>query len=177
MQKTNYNSHMIPLKKLRPVAAIVIQKNNKYLLVKKPRKNNAWQFPQGGVDPGETHAQAALRELAEECGSDIQVELDPKTIGHYEYSFPEDFVRHHGEFFGAKVVFFKAKYISGEVQVDGKELIGFEWLENKEIQTKVSTDYWQAINKFLPEMNFKNSFISNITRLIHRVFRDRDNIK
>ena len=28
----------------------------------------AWQMPQGGIDPGETPREAALRELAEETG-------------------------------------------------------------------------------------------------------------
>ncbi|HEX5644840.1 MAG TPA: NUDIX domain-containing protein, partial [Erythrobacter sp.] len=28
----------------------------------------AWQMPQGGIDPGEDVAEAALRELAEETG-------------------------------------------------------------------------------------------------------------
>ena len=29
----------------------------------------AWQMPQGGIDPGETPRQAALRELREEIGT------------------------------------------------------------------------------------------------------------
>jgi 8-oxo-dGTP pyrophosphatase MutT (NUDIX family) len=140
---------MIPPKKLRPVAALIVKKGNKYLLVQKPRKNNAWQFPQGGVDPGETHAEAALRELAEECGSDIKVEIDSKPIGNYEYPFPEDFVRHYGEFFGAKVVFFKAKYLSGEVHVDGKELVGFKWLEAEKIKEYVAEKYWNNTKRFI----------------------------
>ena len=79
-----------------------------YLLVKKPRKNHAWQFPQGGQEKEETEAEAALRELREECGSDLKVELCDKTaIGVYQYRFPLKFIqsrkRHDGSI-GAKVI-------------------------------------------------------------------------
>ncbi|MEO0872730.1 MAG: NUDIX domain-containing protein, partial [Pseudomonadota bacterium] len=30
--------------------------------------HGTWQMPQGGIDPGEDHEAAALRELAEETG-------------------------------------------------------------------------------------------------------------
>lgn len=68
-----------------------------YLVVKKPRKNHAWQFPQGGQDEGETPAEAALRELREECGEELSVRLvdtqDP--IGTYKYDFPKKFIENH----------------------------------------------------------------------------------
>lgn len=65
-----------------------------YLVVRKPRKDNAWQFPQGGVDPGETVVQAALRELREECGPDIQIHLkDSHPCGSYKYRYPAHFQR------------------------------------------------------------------------------------
>ncbi|KAL9548089.1 hypothetical protein MBANPS3_005849 [Mucor bainieri] len=65
-----------------------------YLLVKKPRKHHAYQFPQGGQDPGETTSEAALRELREECGSSLKVKLiDETPIGAYQYKFPPEFNR------------------------------------------------------------------------------------
>ncbi|KAI8087993.1 uncharacterized protein B0P05DRAFT_465039 [Gilbertella persicaria] len=74
-----------------------------YLVVKKPRQDHAWQFPQGGQDPGETGSEAALRELEEECGSDLQVRLVGTTpIGVYQYEFPADFKRSK-KYIGAKV--------------------------------------------------------------------------
>lgn len=64
-----------------------------YLLVKKPRKDHAWQFPQGGQKKKETAAEAAMRELREECGSNIKVNLvDTSPIGIYQYKFPPKFV-------------------------------------------------------------------------------------
>lgn len=66
-----------------------------YLLVKKPRKHHAWQFPQGGQDEGESAAEAALRELREECGPDLKCRLVDTTspIGTYQYQFPPRFNR------------------------------------------------------------------------------------
>jgi 8-oxo-dGTP pyrophosphatase MutT (NUDIX family) len=77
-----------------------------YLLVKKPRKHNAWQFPQGGVDPGETVLQAALRELEEECGSHIKVHpVESQPSCHYQYEFPPAFIAtHKRKHTGAKVI-------------------------------------------------------------------------
>jgi putative (di)nucleoside polyphosphate hydrolase len=53
--------------------------------------NEAWQMPQGGIDPGETPRAAALRELREEIGTDnvdvvvgtrdwLSYELPPKLL-------------------------------------------------------------------------------------------------
>lgn len=137
-----------PSKKLRPVAAVIVRKGDTFLLVKKPRPDHAWQFPQGGVDASETHQQAAHRELAEECGDELKVKINEEPLGHYEYPFPADFVRHHGEYFGAKVTFFSAEYIRGEVKVDGQELVDSAWLTEKEIKELVSDSYWDNTNRF-----------------------------
>ena len=49
------------------VGLIVINDKGKLLLCK--RKNiNSWQFPQGGIDFGESPLKAARRELYEEVG-------------------------------------------------------------------------------------------------------------
>ena len=49
------------------VGLIIINDNGKLLLCK--RKNmNSWQFPQGGIDEGETPSRASKRELFEEVG-------------------------------------------------------------------------------------------------------------
>ncbi len=44
-----------------------------------------WQMPQGGIDPGETPAEAALRELAEETGTaKAEILAESRVWLHYD---------------------------------------------------------------------------------------------
>lgn len=52
-------------------------------------EENAWQMPQGGVDPGEEPVEAAVRELAEEVGTD-KAEIIAETEGWLTYDLPPD---------------------------------------------------------------------------------------
>ena len=47
----------------------------------------AWQMPQGGIDRGERPAQAVLRELAEEIGTD-KAEIVAKSSRWFSYDLP-----------------------------------------------------------------------------------------
>ncbi len=61
------------------------------LLLHKPRKRDAWQLPQGGVEQGETIAQAAAREVQEEAGL-VLGEPVCVSAAEYTYDFPAEFV-------------------------------------------------------------------------------------
>jgi ADP-ribose pyrophosphatase YjhB (NUDIX family) len=65
--------------RLRPAArVIVVDEDERVLLVRFdfPHESSVWATVGGGLEPGETHEQAALRELAEEAGLE-GVELGP----------------------------------------------------------------------------------------------------
>ncbi len=49
----------------------------------------AWQMPQGGIDAGETPAEAALRELAEEIGTD-KAEILAESRDWLVYELPPE---------------------------------------------------------------------------------------
>ena len=53
-----------------------------------PEGMSAWQMPQGGMDPGETPAQTALRELYEETGTN-KAEIIAETHGWLCYDLPD----------------------------------------------------------------------------------------
>lgn len=53
----------------------------------------AWQMPQGGIDPGEDAQAAALRELCEETGvTPDKVELIAEAPGEFTYDLPAELI-------------------------------------------------------------------------------------
>jgi putative (di)nucleoside polyphosphate hydrolase len=56
-------------------------------------KLEAWQMPQGGIDPGEDARTAALRELEEETGVPAHlVEIIGETADWHYYDLPDDMI-------------------------------------------------------------------------------------
>ncbi|RUS32360.1 39S mitochondrial ribosomal protein L46-domain-containing protein [Jimgerdemannia flammicorona] len=124
-----------------------------YLVVKKPREQHAWQFPQGGVGTGELLHQAARRELLEECGPDMDVWFVGRTpIGHYKYIFPDDYVAKDPKAKGARVFFMKAHIFAGQVRPDNDEVVDYAWVTKQELKEYVSPDYYKAVKDMLSEL-------------------------
>ena len=70
------------------VAAILRNHEGKILICERIHIQNGWQFPQGGVDEGETLEQALTRELWEEIGIDPDDFRIAGMRGGYHYFFP-----------------------------------------------------------------------------------------
>lgn len=122
----------------RHAASIVVLKKVEdgfeVLLLHKPRKRDAWQLPQGGMEEGETIEQTALRELNEEAGVQ-NVTVIGQSEKFYQYDFPSSFKRFRGDSLkGQHISFiFAIAPEQTQVMVDNKEINGHVWVRPKQL--------------------------------------------
>lgn len=97
------------------------------LLLKKPRKRDRWQLPQGGVEGGESLREAALRELQEEAG--VQAEVIGESATIYQYDFPQSFRTFRPDNVrGQRIGFVLARMgRDTPIHVDQKEITEYRW--------------------------------------------------
>lgn len=99
------------------------------LLLHKPRKRDAWQLPQGGVEEGETIEQAAHRELKEETGIS-GITLLGESEHCYQYDFPASYRRYRPDnVCGQSIAYiFALAPERTDIHVDGKEVDSHVWV-------------------------------------------------
>ena len=78
-----------------------------------------WQMPQGGIDEGESPEQAALRELAEEIGTD-KAEIIAESRNWLTYELPPDLVgvAWKGKYRGQKQKWYALKFLGTDADID-----------------------------------------------------------
>jgi putative (di)nucleoside polyphosphate hydrolase len=93
----------------RPNVAIVLVNVKNQVFWGKRVKEHAWQFPQGGIKPGESPEQAMYRELQEETGLLPQhVKILGRTRDWLHYNVPTHWVKREwrGTYKGQKQIWF-----------------------------------------------------------------------
>ena len=82
----------------RPNVGIILANQRNEVFWGKRVNQHAWQFPQGGIKPGETPLQAMYRELEEEIGLDRgHVRILGRTREWLRYQVPERWARRQRE--------------------------------------------------------------------------------
>ncbi len=120
----------------RPNVGIVIANDKGQLLWARRIGQDAWQFPQGGVDRGESPEQALYRELYEEVGLRPEdIELLACTRGWLRYRLPKRYVRKHSQplCIGQKQKWFLLKLVGDESKIrfdcgHKAEFDGWQWV-------------------------------------------------
>ena len=93
----------------RPNVGIILLNQRNQVFWGKRIRTHSWQFPQGGIDRGETPEQAMFRELHEEVGLRPEhVRIVARTRDWLRYEVPERFIRRdaRGYYRGQKQIWF-----------------------------------------------------------------------
>jgi putative (di)nucleoside polyphosphate hydrolase len=104
-------------KKYRPnVAAIVLSSSYpakcEIFIASRIDVEDAWQFPQGGIDEGETPKEALYRELKEEIGTN-EVDIIAEFPEWVSYDFPPSVASRMAPFDGQTQKYFLVKLHKG----------------------------------------------------------------
>lgn len=112
-------------------------------------RQGGWQFPQGGIDQGESHEQAMYRELEEETGlTKDQVDIWGVTRNWLRYRLPKNMIRPTE---GQKCIGQKQKWYLLYLNA-GDDAVDF----NK--NPKPEFDHWEWVSYWYPVdqvINFK----------------------
>ncbi|EFN76605.1 39S ribosomal protein L46, mitochondrial [Harpegnathos saltator] len=103
-----------------------------------------WIPPQSIRQEGETMRQTAERVLQNVCGTKIQVKFYGNApIGFYKYKYPKN-LQEKGTY-GAKIFYFLAKYIDGDITNNVK----YQWLDYEELKKVLPSRIQESISQFM----------------------------
>jgi len=103
-------------------------------------KDQVWQFPQGGIDEGETPEEALFRELKEEIGTD-EVEIIAQYPDWLSYDFPNRVSRKMYPYDGQKQRYFLVKLKPDAVinlETEDPEFVEYKYVSYDKILKNIS---------------------------------------
>jgi len=153
---------MAEIKKYRPnVAAVILSSKYpfvcEYFIARRNDIKDVWQFPQGGIDDGESAKEALYRELKEEIGTD-EIEVLCKYPQELKYDFPQTIAKRMYPFDGQRQIYFLVKLKeNAKIKLDTKhpEFDDYRFVKQKKIFDTVAyfkrPVYQKVINYFKKE--------------------------
>ena len=151
MNKKNYR---------KGVGVVVVNNEGQFFLGKRIGAQ-AWQFPQGGIDEGETPTEALYRELYEETGIKREnVEILSVSRKWLVYHIPHVYQRYNKKYDGAMQKWFLLKFTGTNRDIDlntfnHAEFDGLKWADKKTAITSV--------------VRFKKSVYESVLREFERI--------
>ena len=122
------------------VGAIIVNREGLVLALERKKIPGSWQFPQGGLDEGETPLEAVKREVREETGIEaVHLELLATTPRWLAYELPEE-ARSQKTGRGQVQKWFLFRFTGPEKVItmgDQKEFRAWEWVSMEELLPKV----------------------------------------
>lgn len=104
----------------------------------------AWQMPQGGIDPGEDPRDTAIRELGEETGISPQlVELIAEAPGEFRYDLPPELIGKvwKGKYRGQVQRWYLFRFLGRDsdihIQTAHPEFRAWRWAEPKDLTSLI----------------------------------------
>jgi putative (di)nucleoside polyphosphate hydrolase len=134
------------------VAALIVNEHGSLLICERTTIPGAWQFPQGGVDDGETVEQALAREIREEVGLGRENYEVLKRKEGYRYLYPPDIRRKkkkkHGNH-GQEQTYFLCKLKpnapSINVHQSPQEFRAYRWIAPEEFDLDWLPDFKREV--------------------------------
>ena len=126
----------------RSGVGIMLINSQKQIFVGKRIDNNsdAWQMPQGGIDPSEEEDLAMLRELHEETGiPGVAIKVLKKSPGHFYYNLPYKLQKKFwgGKYLGQKQRWYLLEFVGDEsvinLQGETPEFSEWKWIEKDKL--------------------------------------------
>lgn len=134
------------------VAALMINGEGRILICERLETPGAWQFPQGGVDDGESFQEALLREISEEIGLSPEDYVIEDSRGGYRYDYPPEVVAgkpaYRAHFVGQEQTYFLCRVgvDSSPVNLmqEPREFAQSRWILPSEFQLSWLPDFKKA---------------------------------
>jgi putative (di)nucleoside polyphosphate hydrolase len=174
---------MLDREGFRPNVGIILLNHRNQVFWGKRIRTHSWQFPQGGINYGETPEQAMFRELHEEVGLlPDHVRIVARTRDWLRYEVPTHFIRRdaRGHYRGQKQIWFLLQLIGRDSDMnlratDHPEFDAWRWNEYwipLDVVIEFKRDVYQMalteLARFLPRNNQHNRYLRSGMRPHHR---------